>query len=217
MEALSLPRRDRAYVVGDKGIIYRYRVVPVAESVPNALPAPAMPGYDLPVRSEADKVRPRLQALKAKIQAAMKKGAAGLDVERPQMLGENRPLLVASWLSPPPLGSLQETSGFQQDVGETAAEGPWVQACCAADMQGLESSVNSFVETVTSASGKYRNLNLIIAGFRLFKDILDKVRGVSSSFQAVKSAPTLQAASEAVDQLSGQVDGVVESTASAWQ
>ncbi len=43
--AFSFPRRDRGYVVGDHGMIYRYRVVPATEEVPaNAIVAPAMPG-----------------------------------------------------------------------------------------------------------------------------------------------------------------------------
>lgn len=43
VRAFSLPRRDRAYVVGDHGMIYRYRVVPVETKIPGELPAPAMP------------------------------------------------------------------------------------------------------------------------------------------------------------------------------
>lgn len=41
--AFSLPRRDRGYVVGEHGMIYRYRIVPVAENVPKSIAAPLMP------------------------------------------------------------------------------------------------------------------------------------------------------------------------------
>jgi photosystem II stability/assembly factor-like uncharacterized protein len=41
--AYSLPARDRAYVVGDHGMVYRYRVVPVEYNAKGALDAPAMP------------------------------------------------------------------------------------------------------------------------------------------------------------------------------
>lgn len=41
---LSFPRRDRAYVVGRHGMIYRYRIVPWEYTAPNTLPAPLMPG-----------------------------------------------------------------------------------------------------------------------------------------------------------------------------
>ena len=42
--AFSLPTRDRAYVVGDHGMIYRYEVVPIEYTAAGALDAPAMPG-----------------------------------------------------------------------------------------------------------------------------------------------------------------------------
>jgi len=41
--AFSLPARDRAYVVGDHGMVYRYRVVPIEYTAAGALDAPAMP------------------------------------------------------------------------------------------------------------------------------------------------------------------------------
>jgi photosystem II stability/assembly factor-like uncharacterized protein len=43
VKAFSLPRRDRGYVVGEHGMIYRYRIVPVAENVPKSIAAPLMP------------------------------------------------------------------------------------------------------------------------------------------------------------------------------
>jgi photosystem II stability/assembly factor-like uncharacterized protein len=43
VEAFSLPRSDRGYVVGEHGMIYRYRVVPVAYEVPHMIGAPVMP------------------------------------------------------------------------------------------------------------------------------------------------------------------------------
>lgn len=39
----SFPRRDRAYVVGPHGMIYRYRIVPASYTVAHMLPAPLMP------------------------------------------------------------------------------------------------------------------------------------------------------------------------------
>ena len=39
----SFPQRDRAYVIGPHGMIYRYRIVPWEYKAPNILPAPLMP------------------------------------------------------------------------------------------------------------------------------------------------------------------------------
>jgi hypothetical protein len=41
--AFSLPTRDRAYVVGDHGMIYRCRIVPIEYTAAGTLDAPAMP------------------------------------------------------------------------------------------------------------------------------------------------------------------------------
>ncbi len=41
--AFSFPRRDRGYVVGEHGMIYRYRIVPVAYSARGMIEAPMMP------------------------------------------------------------------------------------------------------------------------------------------------------------------------------
>lgn len=41
--SFALPQRDRGYVVGAHGMVYRYRIVPITEVVPKAIDAPAMP------------------------------------------------------------------------------------------------------------------------------------------------------------------------------
>jgi photosystem II stability/assembly factor-like uncharacterized protein len=61
--ALSLPRRDRGYVVGEHGMIYRYRIVPVAENVPKALAAPLMPAFDSPLDDHVEKLETQIAGL----------------------------------------------------------------------------------------------------------------------------------------------------------
>jgi hypothetical protein len=73
VNAFSLPRRDRGYVVGQHGMIYRYRVVPVAENVPNAIAAPLMPVFDSPLDDQVEKFDTLLTAMQ---QAASQPGAA---------------------------------------------------------------------------------------------------------------------------------------------
>jgi hypothetical protein len=61
--AFSLPRRDRGYVVGEHGMIYRYRVVPVAENVAKSIAAPLMPAFDSPLDDQVEKLEGQLAAL----------------------------------------------------------------------------------------------------------------------------------------------------------
>lgn len=59
VNAFSLPDRHRAYVAGDHGMIYRYRVVPADYSGKGMLDAPMMPGYHLPVNAGMEKIQPQ--------------------------------------------------------------------------------------------------------------------------------------------------------------
>lgn len=43
LKAFSLPQRDRGYIVGDHGMVFRYRIVPITEVVPKSMDAPMMP------------------------------------------------------------------------------------------------------------------------------------------------------------------------------
>lgn len=69
-DAFSLPRRDRAYVVGDHGMVYRYRVVPVSyQAAAHSLDAPVMPGFDTPVFSEVATLNDVVAQLRVKLPA----------------------------------------------------------------------------------------------------------------------------------------------------
>jgi hypothetical protein len=75
--AFSLPRRDRAYAVGDHGMIYRYSVVP--ESTPvaaKALAFPAMPGLDNAVLTQIAKLESGLSKIDGALEAAAGSGAS---------------------------------------------------------------------------------------------------------------------------------------------
>jgi photosystem II stability/assembly factor-like uncharacterized protein len=69
--AFSFPRRDRAYAVGDHGMIYRYSVLDAAASVPpKALAAPAMPALDNAVLVQLAQLDTRIEKISAALQAS---------------------------------------------------------------------------------------------------------------------------------------------------
>jgi photosystem II stability/assembly factor-like uncharacterized protein len=68
--AFSLPRRDRGYVVGEHGMIYRYRIVPAAENVPKSIAAPLMPVFDSPLDDQVEKLPGQLASLEKSAAAA---------------------------------------------------------------------------------------------------------------------------------------------------
>ena len=54
--AFSLPRRDRGYVVGDHGMVFRYRVVPISYSAPNTIEAPILGTVNSPLDVQVDQL-----------------------------------------------------------------------------------------------------------------------------------------------------------------
>ena len=76
ISGFSMPRRDVGYAVGDHGLVFRYRVVPVDYTAPNAMDAPAMPGVPNAVEGKVDRAGSQLQSLGAAINATPERSGA---------------------------------------------------------------------------------------------------------------------------------------------
>jgi len=64
VRGLSFPRRDRAFVVGDHGMIMRYRVLsPAEKTASGAVVAPAMGPYATPIEGQAAEVVELLESV----------------------------------------------------------------------------------------------------------------------------------------------------------
>ena len=63
VNAFSLPRRDRGYVVGDHGMIYRYRVVPRTEQVADSVTAHGTALLDSPLEEYAAELHQEIEDL----------------------------------------------------------------------------------------------------------------------------------------------------------
>lgn len=67
----SLPRRNRGYVVGEHGMIFRYTVVPDAEPVAaSVVEAPAMPSFDSQLDDQVATVEQQVETLETQIESA---------------------------------------------------------------------------------------------------------------------------------------------------
>jgi photosystem II stability/assembly factor-like uncharacterized protein len=77
VNAFSLPRRDIGYVVGDHGMIYRYRTVPAATpAVPNTVAGVAMPPLANDVIEDLGELELGLESIEAAVAAAPSDGSA---------------------------------------------------------------------------------------------------------------------------------------------
>jgi photosystem II stability/assembly factor-like uncharacterized protein len=71
VNAFSLPRRNRGYVVGEHGMIFRYTVVPDAEpTAASVVEAPAMPSFESQLDDQVATVEQQVETLETQIESA---------------------------------------------------------------------------------------------------------------------------------------------------
>jgi photosystem II stability/assembly factor-like uncharacterized protein len=72
----SLPRRNRGYVVGEHGMIFRYTVVPEAEpTAASVVEAPAMPTFESQLDDQVTTVEAQVETLESQIESAASSAA----------------------------------------------------------------------------------------------------------------------------------------------
>jgi photosystem II stability/assembly factor-like uncharacterized protein len=70
VEAFSYPRRDCIYVVGEHGMVYRYRVVPADYTAQGSIDAPLLSSYGGAINSQLTHLKDQVQQLQARIGSA---------------------------------------------------------------------------------------------------------------------------------------------------
>ena len=207
----SFPRRDRAYIVGSHGMIYRYRVVPASYVAANALPAPLMPGFDTTALTAATtRISSDVQKLRAQLAAAggTANSAAPSDTAAP-------PVNPATAQVPAP-DAAAFGGGFVQDV-DSSPPSPQLQSCCAASLQNLQSDLTSFNQVAPVMTTRYRSLNLAIAGLQLVSSLASQARSMAQTFGSLKHASSLQAATALLQQLSAALSSTQQAATTGFQ
>jgi photosystem II stability/assembly factor-like uncharacterized protein len=215
MAGYSIPRRDRGFVVGDHGMIYRYRIVPTSYLAQGIIDAPLMPAYGGALNDQLDSMSTHCKEIQAKL------ASASQAMERDGYVPDGRTssyghLRLAALMSyePEPQGFTQDTSSLDS---LNAPASPVMQNCCATQLQGLQTSVGSFSQQVPTFSGQFRNLNLLFVGLNMLSDLLNKAHAIQAAFLALKQAPNTQTASTALGNLLGQVDTTNQTLASGFE
>lgn len=209
----SVPRRDRMYVVGEHGMIYRYRVVPREYTAKGALDAPLMPAYGDPLVTQLDQMEMQVQALQAQLGAPAAPDAAPGDATPPTADAGGAGFAQ----DPPPAGAdaagggpapdpAAAVGGFVQDATGTP-DSPFVQNCCAPQIDALQTSFTSLAQQVPTFNNRFRNLNLLFVGLNMLSDLMGRTRQIKESFVALKKAPDAQAAAGALASLSASLQG----------
>lgn len=207
VNAFSLPQRDRGYVVGSHGMVYRYRVVPVTEVVAKAIDAPAMPGIDMQLNEQVVQVEKQVDALKEEIKLKLEDqvapGAALVGARAETEKKEEK-------------GTTEKETGKQEaSVGDTGTGGI-VDACCSEKVGQLETAVQALVGEIPKVTGKYRNLNLVLVGIRVIGQLFGQSQGLKDSLSALRKARDYKSASTLLTQFSNYVDVVANTTKTAF-
>ncbi|HUJ30861.1 MAG TPA: YCF48-related protein [Candidatus Acidoferrum sp.] len=209
--AFSFPRRDCVYIVGGDGMVYRYRIVPKDYKVAHGIDAPLMPAFGgQALASKADAIRRDIAQLRSKLPPAQPGASAQGAGAAPSSGGFAQD--VSSSGSAPASGA--SGGGFAQDA---AAASPAVADCCGAALQTLQSDTAAFAQQAPAVASQYQPLNLVIAGTQLVSTLTSQALGLWNTFLAFKHAPTQQAASAALQQLSTGVNTTNQTASTGLQ
>ena len=169
VQSFSLPRRDRAYVVGDHGMAYRYRVVPADVSVAKAVAAPAMPGFSTALADKASDLTRELSAIDTNL------------VNSPATASANS----ASQTVVP--------AGAPND-----ALSPFVAGCCGKRLSKLSLLLESVGGILPDYTSKYKNLNLLTLGLRTASALPARADSLRAAVKAFRSAQDRGSADQAL-------------------
>lgn len=227
--AFSLPRRDRGFVVGEHGMIYRYRALGPGEAkLAKALPAPAMPAFDSPLDEEVSGLKPVVQALEQAVAAAPGSSAVegGKSPAKPAArattdLGSDEPPVESEELAEPDVPeaaeSAEESASASEDQVEAAEGSEFTASCCAKPLGKFDLILAAVSGIVPQFLGQYRNTNLLVAGLRLLTDLPARVNDLNDALRAFRKAPDKAAAMAALGKLNTALENLTATTAVALQ
>ncbi|MGQ0766001.1 MAG: WD40/YVTN/BNR-like repeat-containing protein [Gemmatimonadota bacterium] len=214
IRAFSLPRRDRAYIVGSSGMVFRYSVVPAAQPAgPNDRVLPAMPGFDSPIDEQVaqleqvvDQLEKELEAVRADSASASAAGAgatggagAGTDSAGSVFVADSAAAAGEPFDAPLPPPS------------------EFTAACCNKSFSRLEVVLGALAQTLPDFIGKYRNLNLLLAAVRMGAEMPSQYRTVKGGLRSFRKAQDRESAQAALASVSAALAALRQTTAVSMQ
>jgi hypothetical protein len=194
--AFSLPRRDRAYAVGEHGMVFRYRVVPVETTVAHAVASPAMPGIPTALATEVTKLEAQFSALDGVVQSAPESPSS----------------------SPgDPSGRTDSAGGAALLGSADAPPSAFVAGCCGKRLSTLELLLKAVGGIVPDFLSKYKNLNLLAQGLRTASVLPETAASLKSAFRSFRSSTDRAAATTALTEVKTVLAGLKAAVDTALQ
>lgn len=203
--AFSLPRRDRAYVVGEHGMIFRYRVVSASHSIgPNVVAAPAMPGFESPVDEQVEQLETVINEIGKELEAFTPPSGgvapAGAPATADSVAAADS---MAVW-NEPFEAPLPPPSGFTAN-------------CCKKSFNHLDVTLAALAPSLTDFIAKYKNLNLLLAAIRMGTELPTEYRALKSGLRTFRTAPDKASAQAALADVLVTLRALKQTTAVSMQ
>ncbi len=185
VNAFSLPRRNRGYVVGRHGMVYRYRIVPAEYSVNGMIDAPMMPSVETKLTKSLLQLRADVKDLEAVVQKTRSAVENGADV-----------------------AGMPETVQAGFDSGWTsrgilASPKSWAETCCGSALGRVDSTLLLLAAEIPEYLVQYRNLNLVLVGLRLATELPAKLAGLEAAVGEFRLAEDAATAMSALERIKG--------------
>ena len=194
-QAWSFPRRDRAYLVGEHGMVFRYRVVPAAEPLKaSSLLAPVMPAFASPVEKQVPELGTFVQDLTTVV----------------EQLPDSTPTALPATAA----ASAPADASFTQDA---AAPTPFVNACCGKPLNKLNAVLGAVLQSLPQFVNRFKNTNLLTAGLRMLVTMPSQLGDLRAALRDFKGATDKQGAQAALVRLGGAATSLQQSTKAAFQ
>ena len=213
VQAFSLPRRDRAYVVGNNGMVFRYSVVPATQPlVPNAVTAPAMPGFESALDEQVEQLEQVIGEITSALGSAPSAPAGG----------DSAAAGGAGAAADSAAGSAAADSAAAAAEGEPfdaplTAPSEFTASCCKKSFSRLEVILGALSQTLPEFIGKYRNLNLLLAAVRMGAELPGEYRAVKGGLRAFRKADNKDAAAGALASVSAALSAFKQTTSVSMQ
>lgn len=180
VRSFSLPRRDRGYVVGDHGMIFRYVIAPAGTKAAHAVVAPAMPGFSTALADRANDLARELSSLDTTLSKTSSAAASDASGSAATVTPSGA---AASGAAPAPGGD---------------ALSPFLSGCCGKRVNALELVLKAVSGLVPEYTSKYKNLNLLTLGLRTAGALPERADSLRTAVKAFRSAKDRASADQAL-------------------
>ncbi len=215
----SLPRRDRGYVVGEHGMVYRYSIVSVEHTAPNSIDAPVVGAFTSPLDDQVEQLISEVTNFVAENDTLLVGTNRGMDTARAaggsdngsggtSAAAENRGDNSASGASlDPGTGSAATGSaGARRKAKRGGANG----------LGKLQALLDVIGTSMPDFLGRYRNLNLLFEGARTAAGLPSWLQTVKGHLAALRSSTDKNSAAAALAQLVSAADSLKNQTRVAF-